>query len=99
MSAYNPYALQVGDTGGRAQVWGCSYQAFTDTFLVGVAGVDGTDAYTTPGAEVIVDGVPYTIGSIMLAHSAEAFDQFSWVTFNVIDVNQGWLVIDNLQPA
>ena len=99
MSAYNPYALRVGDTGVRAQVWNCNYQPFTDTFVVRVAGIDGTDAYTTPGAEVVVDGVPYTIGSIMLAHSAQPFEQFSWVSFDVIDINQGWIVIDNLQPA
>lgn len=99
MSAYNPYALQVGDTGVRAQVWGCSYQALLDTFLVKVAGVNGTDAYTVPGAVVEVDGVTYTLGQILLAYSAQPFDQFSWVTFDVVGIDQGWLVIDNLQPA
>ena len=99
MSAYNPYDLQIGDTGVRAQVGMCNYVPQLDTFLVRVFGVDGTDAYTTAGAVVDVDGVAYVVGSILLASSAQPFDQFSWVTFDVIDINRGWIVIDNLQPA
>jgi hypothetical protein len=99
VSAYNPYDLRPGDTGVQAQVGGCSYWPILDTFVVSVFGVDGTDAYTTAGAVVEVDGVTYVVGKILLAHSAHAFDQFSWVTFDVIGINQGWIVIDNLQPA
>jgi hypothetical protein len=103
MSVYNPYALQVGDIGVRAQIGNCTYWAFLGVFVVSVGGVDGTDAYSqaSGGAEVIVDGVPYVLGTIALAMTSQAFTHNDWVTFDVIGTynNGSGLIIDNIQPA
>lgn len=96
--AYSPYNLKVGDTGVRGQVYSCSYQVPFDAFLVGVAAISGTVAYT-PG-----DCAGRSVG-IAYAAAAQAFPQFSFVTFDVIgtyDAGSGdgsGILISNIQPA